>query len=109
MKLDTGKKESDQSSTAPSKDYRSLIKLAKICITEREYEAAIEHLRRAVSLETTRPDAFNLLGATTEILGDVLKAQKYYRAALSFEPSYVPAQKNLHRTVSWRREGEITL
>jgi hypothetical protein len=46
-----------------------------------------------------------------EIRGDRVEAQKNYRAALSLDPSYEPAIKNLHRstTAKWRQEGGIIL
>ena len=90
-------------------DYTSLTELGKKHISEGRYEEALDLFKRAVSMDTARPKAYNLLGAVTEILGDTLQAQKYYRAALSIDPSYEPALKNLERTVQWKRTGEIVL
>ena len=90
-------------------DYASLTELGKKHISEGRYEEALDLFKRAVSMDTARPKAYNLLGAVTEILGDTLQAQKYYRAALSIDPSYEPALKNLERTVQWKRTGEIVL
>ena len=44
-----------------------------------------------------------------EIQGDRFEAQKNYRAALSLDPSYEPALKNLQRATSmrWRLKGGI--
>jgi len=67
-------------------DYGSSIELAKRSIGDRHFDAAIEHVRRAVSLDPGRPEAFNLLGALMEIQGDRIEAQKNYRAALSLDP-----------------------
>jgi hypothetical protein len=46
-----------------------------------------------------------------EIRGDRIEAQKNYRAALSLDPSYEPAIKNLHRstTAKWRQGKGILL
>jgi hypothetical protein len=46
-----------------------------------------------------------------EIRGDRIEAQKNYRAALSLDPSYEPAIKNLRRSTSekWRQVGGILL
>jgi hypothetical protein len=46
-----------------------------------------------------------------EICGDRDEAQKNYRAALSLDPSYKPAVKNLQRStdVTWKRKGGIDL
>jgi len=92
-------------------DYTSHIELAKKCIGDRHFDAAIEHTRKAIFIDPGRPEAFNLLGALMEIQGDRIEAQKNYRAALSLDPSYEPAIKNLHRSTSgkWRQTGGILL
>ena len=92
-------------------DYTSHIELAKKCIGDRHFDAAVEHVRKAIFIDPGRPETFNLLGALMEIRGDRVEAQKNYRAALSLDPSYEPAIKNLHRstTATWRQEGGILL
>jgi DNA-binding response OmpR family regulator len=92
-----------------SVDYSSSIELAKRCIGNRQFDAAAEHVRKAIFVDTRRPEAFNLLGALMEIQGDRAEAQKNYRAALSLDPSYEPAIQNLHRstTAKWRQAGGI--
>ncbi len=84
-------------------DYTSRIEFAKRCIGERHFDAAVEHVRRAIFVDPARPEAFNLLGALMEIRGDRLEAQKNYRTALSLDPSYEPALKNLQRSTDRRR------
>jgi DNA-binding response OmpR family regulator len=92
-------------------DYGSSIELAKRCIGDRHFEAAVEHVRHAIFLDPNRPEAFNLLGALMEIQGNRLEAQKNYRAALSLDPSYEPAIKNLQRSTDsrWKQTGGILL
>jgi DNA-binding response OmpR family regulator len=92
-------------------DYTSHIELAKKCIGDRHFDAAVEHVRKAIFIDPGRPEAFNLLGALMEIQGDRLEAQKNYRTALSLDPSYEPAIANLHRSTSgrWRQSGGILL
>ena len=92
-------------------DYGSAIELAKRSIGDRHFDAAIEHVRKAIFLDPMRPEAFNLLGALMEIRGDRIEAQKNYRAALSLDPSYAPAIKNLDRSTSWgwKQAGGIVL
>jgi DNA-binding response OmpR family regulator len=92
-------------------DYGSSIELAKKSIADRHFDAAVEHIRHAISLGPGRPEAFNLLGAAMEIQGDRIEAQKNYRAALSLDPSYKPAISNLERSTeaSWKRKGRIEL
>jgi len=83
-------------------DYASSIELAKRSINERHFNAAIEHIRKAISSDPSRPEGFNLLGILMEMRGDRLEAQKNYRAALSLDPSYKPALENLDRSASWQ-------
>jgi len=92
-------------------DYSSSIELAKRCIGDRHFDAAVEHVRRAVYIDPSRPEAFNLLGALMEIRGDRFEAQKNYRAALSLDASYEPAIKNLQRSTNgrWKQRGGIVL
>jgi DNA-binding response OmpR family regulator len=92
-------------------DYASSIELAKRCIGDRHFDAAVEHVHKAISLDPGRPEAFNLLGALMEIRGDRIEAQKNYRAALSLDASYEPAIKNLQRSTNgrWRLAGGILL
>lgn len=90
-------------------DYVSLFELAKRSITDRNFDAAQEHIKKAIAIDTTRPEAFNLLGCLYEIRGNRLEAQKNYRAALSLDPSYESAQKNLSRSTRMKPEGSIAL
>jgi Flp pilus assembly protein TadD len=90
-------------------DYLSLIELAKRSIMDRHFEAAAEHVRKAISLDPGRAEAFNLLGAIMEIRGDHNEALKNYSAALSLDPSYRPAIENLNRSTTWRRRGTAVL
>lgn len=92
-------------------DYASSIELAKRCTGLRHFDAAVEHVRHAIFLDPGRPEAFNLFGALMEIKGDRIEAQKNYRAALSLDPSYEPAVKNLQRSTEgrWRQTGTILL
>lgn len=80
-------------------DYETHIELAKKCIGELTFDAAGEHVRRAIAIDSTRPEAFNLLGALIEMDGDWLEAQKQYRAALALDPTYKLAHENLQRLV----------
>ena len=92
-------------------DYTSSLELAKRSIRDRHFDAAVEHMRHAIFIDPGRPEAFNLLGALMEIKGDRIEAQKNYRTALSLDPSYEPAIKNLQRSTEgkWRQTGTILL
>jgi Flp pilus assembly protein TadD len=58
--------------------YDACIELSRRCVAERQIHGAMEHARRATSIDSTRPEAFNLLGASSEARGEPLQAQKYY-------------------------------
>jgi len=92
-----------------AKDYASHFELAKRAIGSLRFDAAIEHVHEAISLDPARAEAFNLLGALLEIRGDRLNALKNYRAALSLDPTYEAAGKNLDRATDWRTRGEVVL
>jgi Flp pilus assembly protein TadD len=94
-----------------SSDYASSIELAKRSINDRHFNVAMEHIRKAISFDTSSPEGFNLLGILMEMRGDRLEAQKNYRAALSLDPSYKPAMENLSRSASWqpRQKGRAFL
>lgn len=79
-------------------DYQSILQLAKQCIAEKHFEAAAEHVKKAIAADSSRPEAFNFMGALCEIQGNKLEAQKNYRAALSLDSGYKPAQDNLNRS-----------
>ena len=88
-------------------DYTSHIELAKRCATDRHFDAAVEHARKAISLDHTRPEAFNLLGALMEVRHNFLEAHKYYRAALELDPTYKTCNRQpqpLNKMASRRRD-----
>jgi DNA-binding NtrC family response regulator len=90
-------------------DYATAIELAKRSINKMHFDAAVEHVRKAIYLDPSRPEGFNLLGALMEIRRDLDEARKHYRAAISLDPTYAPARKNLERVTSFRRHGSIVL
>jgi DNA-binding response OmpR family regulator len=95
-----------------AKDYASCIGLAKKCIADHRFEAAGTHLRKALASDPSRPEAFNLLGAILEIQGaHPSEALKNYHAALSLDPSYAPARKNIERIAGENkyRRGKIDI
>jgi len=86
-------------------DYESRIELAKKCVGERQFDAAAEHVRQAIALDASKPEAFNLLGVLLEMGGERLEALKNYRAALALDPAYKPAQANLERAAGPEDRG----
>jgi DNA-binding NtrC family response regulator len=89
-----------------NQDYQSCLELAKRCVSDRHFEAAAEHVKKAISMDSSRPEAFNFLGALYEIQGNKTEGQKNYRAALSLDPTYKPAQDNLSRSTKAKLDAD---
>ncbi len=83
--------------------YRQYIAEAVAAVRSRRFDESDTYLRRALAVDYSRPEAFNALGILMEFQGNPLQAQNYYRAALSLDPTYVPARNNLDRTVGLRQ------
>lgn len=88
-------------------DYKSFVELAKKKINERKFDAANSHLKKAIAINPANPEAFNFLGLLSEVQGNILNAQKNYRAALALDPTYKPARKNLDRSTSYDASHNI--
>jgi DNA-binding response OmpR family regulator len=86
-----------------AQDYATCFELAKRALTERRFDAAVLHLKRATGIDPERPEAFNLLGVVHELRGEQSEAMKNYRVAYHTDPVYAPAQENLHRAGSTDR------
>ncbi len=85
--------------------YAHVIEKAKAAIESQDFEAAKERIQRAVAIDPERPEAFNMLGVVSEILGHKQDAQKYYRAAVSLDPTHEPSRKNLNRLTGLGQSG----
>jgi DNA-binding NtrC family response regulator len=96
----------DQLDGQKAEDYSSRLELAKRSVADRQFAAAIDHVRKAIALDPSRPEAFNLLGALFEIDRNVPEAEECYREALKLDPSHQPAKENLERATRSRRHGE---
>jgi DNA-binding response OmpR family regulator len=93
-------------------DYATLIELAKKCIADYRFGDAARHVRKAVGIDPSRAESFNLLGAILEIQGaHPSEALKNYHAALSLDPSYAPARRNIERIAGENkyRRGKIDI
>jgi DNA-binding response OmpR family regulator len=76
--------------------YEYYLAMAKNRVAERNFDDAAVYAQKAVFLDP-KPYALNLLGGIAEVKGNLQEALDYYRAALSRDPDYVPAQLNLKR------------
>lgn len=90
-------------------DYDSSIQLAKRYVSRRQFNTATEHVKQAIAADPSRPEAFNLLGALQEILGERSNAVKNYRVAVNLDPTYKPAQENLKRMTTMRKMSQPDL
>jgi DNA-binding response OmpR family regulator len=92
----------DQSSQETSRDqeYEGYLQLASKRIGKGEFDAARVYAHKAISINSNRPEAYNLLGGLYEARSNRLEAEKNYRVALALTPSYQPALKNLDRVTS---------
>jgi CheY-like chemotaxis protein len=90
-------------------NYSSLIELTKRHISDRRFIDARDTAKRAISVDPTQPEAYNLLGVIFEISNERLEALKFYRASLDIDPTYKPASANLERAASWNKFGRIDL
>ncbi len=77
--------------------FEDILNLAKSEINKRNFNEAIELLKKATSSDTEKPEPFNLMGVIYELKNQQAKAMKMYRAALALDPSYRPASDNLQR------------
>lgn len=83
-----------------SHGYEDYLAIAQQRILEGYFEIAGVYAQKAVFLNPGRPEALNLLGGIAEAKGNRGEADKYYRAALTHDPAYEPAQRNLERTAT---------
>jgi len=90
-------------------DYESRLELAKRSIQAKHYDAAIEHAKAAAALDSSRPEAHNLIGLLLEMAGDRTAAAHHYRMAISLDRSYEPARSNLHRLSGWDPDQKMVL
>ncbi|MFZ2959141.1 MAG: response regulator [Candidatus Ozemobacteraceae bacterium] len=72
---------------------------AKGAIQRGNLDAAEHSLKAAIEAKPSSSEALNLMGLLWESRGNKIEAQKYYRAALSFDPGYASARRNLERVV----------
>ncbi|RJP26179.1 MAG: response regulator [Candidatus Abyssobacteria bacterium SURF_5] len=87
--------------------YDQLLEYSKMWINELDVGKAAEFLQKAIGADSSRPEAFNLLGIILELKGNLLEAQKRYRAAIALDPTFEPAHHNLSRVteLDYTRKG----
>ncbi|MDY6786476.1 MAG: response regulator, partial [Cyanobacteriota bacterium] len=81
----------------PAADYELALEAAKQGANKRQFEQAVERVKKAIAIDPSRPEGFNFLGELLEMLGEKEEAQKNYRVAVGIDPAYEPARNNLSR------------
>lgn len=66
-------------------------------IKNNQLEEAKQNLIKAIDENIESPENYNLLGIIYEYLHDRQRAEKFYRVAYNFDPTFKPASKNLDR------------
>jgi len=79
---------------------------AKKQINKRHFDKAKKALRKATSMKSDSAEVFNLLGIISELQDDEEEAAKYYRTALTLDPSHKGANSNLERIGEYSRTKE---
>jgi len=93
----------------PELDYEGCLEQAKAAVEAYDFQSAASWAQAAVAQDTSRAEAFNLLGVLLERSGGRLEAQRYYRAALALDPTYKPAWNNLNRSTQTWPGGRLDL
>jgi len=90
-------------------DYEGNIEQVKAAAEAYDFDSAASWAQAAIALDSSRPEAYNLLGVLLERRGGRLEAQRYYRAALALDPTYKPAWHNLNRSTQTWPAGRLDL
>lgn len=81
--------------------FESALEFAKGCINHKDFDKAHTYLQKAIGMEPSKPEAYNLLGVILEFKNEIVEALKMYRAALAIDPTYKPSELNLQRATQW--------
>lgn len=73
-----------------------LCNTVKELVSQKNYEACLSHICKAMESHPHAPQPHNLLGIVLEMMGDHLTAMKHFRAALALDPTYPPVTHNLN-------------
>jgi len=89
----------------PNETFDSYISQGRRFLEQKQLDKAMVVIRKAIQLESDRPEPFNLLGAMGELRGDLKAANRMYRVSLALEGSYKPAILNLQRISQWKHDS----
>lgn len=89
--------------------YLECLQQARNALSKHDEASARRWIRTGLSIDTERPEAYNLLGVVSEMEQDVGQAMRYYRAAVALDPMYEPPRNNLHRITGLRDHAKRDL
>lgn len=92
----------------PRDDFESHIVTAQRLLNLRDFARAKKHLTRALELNSTSAEAFNLAGVLFEMHEDFDRAKKFYGQAIKLDKRYEPAQQNMQRNFELFHFGSST-
>ncbi len=92
-------------STETASRYEAHLSRARTLIRERGFQAAQEHVAKALAENERGAEAFNLAGVLALLRADRPAAQRQWRLALAHDPAYGPAKRNLARSMRWLQES----
>lgn len=102
-------REPEEAPPLPGEDFDHCFEQTKDAIERRDFDGALPWIKKTISVDPSRPEGFNIFGVLSEMKGEILEAQRYYRAALSVDPTYEAASHNLSRTTLRSPEAPLDL
>jgi DNA-binding NtrC family response regulator len=89
----------------PNDTFDSYIAQGRSFLKQKQLDQAMVVIRKAIQVESERPESFNLLGILAELRGDKKAANRMYRVALALDAAYKPSILNLHRIIQWQYDS----
>lgn len=78
-------------------DYATCIRYIRKCMQNQNFEEAKEMIKKAISMDIDKPDAYCLIGMIIEQEGNIEESIKYHKVALQFDPNYEISKRHLER------------
>lgn len=97
-----------EANTEGVNNFNDILNLSKAEINKHNFNNAVELLKKATSIDSEKPEPFNLLGVIYELQNKHSEAMKMYRAALALDPTYRPASENLQRASEMNKQSDIS-
>jgi DNA-binding response OmpR family regulator len=86
-------------------DFDAHLTTAKRLINIGNFDAARPYLVRALEINDSSPEAFNLAGVLAELKEDHDRARKMYGRAIKLDKNFEPAQQNMRRLFEMHHFG----